>query len=109
MAAILLNQFQKKHSHLVGYTFVDDTDLIQFDSRDPDMTEEETLDQMQDCINRWEGGLKATGGAIVPQKSFVYPAIFDFDEKGQWHYRKVEDMDYQFTVPDHNDVNQVLE
>jgi hypothetical protein len=104
-----IEQISKKQSHTVGYAFVDDTDLIQFDSRHPEMTENDTLDQMQDCINRWEGGLKATGGAIVPQKSFVYPVLFDFDEKGQWHYCKVEDVDYEFTVPDHNDVEQVLE
>jgi hypothetical protein len=104
-----IEPISKKHSHIVGYAFVDDTDLIQFDARDPNMTEEATLDNMQESINRWEGGLKATGGAIVPGKSFVYPIIFDFDDKGQWHYRKVDDIDYQFTVPDHNDVIQPLE
>jgi hypothetical protein len=55
----------------VGYAFVDDTDLIQFDARAQNTSTEEVMDKMQDAINRWEGGLKATGGAIVPQKSFV--------------------------------------
>jgi hypothetical protein len=98
----------KETSHTVGYAFVDDTDLVQFDSRDPTMPEEETLDKMQDVINRWEGGLKATGGAIVPQKSFVYPIIFDFDTAGKWSYRKVEDIVYEFTVTNHNDTTQRL-
>ncbi len=65
----------KKISHSVGYAFVDDTDLVQFDARDQNMSTEEVMEKMQDSINRWEGGLKATGGAIVPQKSFVYPIL----------------------------------
>jgi hypothetical protein len=67
------------------------------------MSETEVLEKMQDAINRWEGGLKATGGAIVPQKSFVYPVIFEFDNAGHWSYKKVQDIDHQFTVKDHND------
>jgi hypothetical protein len=45
---------------------------------------------MQNAINRWEVGLKATGGAIVPQKSFVYPVIFEFDEAGHWSYKEIK-------------------
>jgi hypothetical protein len=41
------------------------------------MSEEETLDKMQESINCWEGGLKATGGSIVPQESFLYPIIYN--------------------------------
>jgi hypothetical protein len=102
--AILKNQ-----SHSVGYSFVDDTDLIQFDARDQSMREEEVLDRMQESINCWEGGLKSTGGAIVPQKSFVYPIIFEFDDTGQWHYKKVADIDYNFSVLNHDDEPQQME
>lgn len=42
----------KSLSHLVGYTFVDDTDLMQFGTRDQDMSVEEVKDRMQDAINR---------------------------------------------------------
>jgi hypothetical protein len=38
-------------SHFVGYAFVDDTDLIQFDARDSSISTEEIMDKMQDCIN----------------------------------------------------------
>jgi hypothetical protein len=82
--------------------------LIQFDARDSNISTEEIMDKMQDCINQWEGGLKATGGAIVPQKSFVYPIAFEFNDAGDWQYKKVEDIDYDFTVPDHNDNIQNL-
>lgn len=61
------------HSHWVGYAFFDDTNLTQYDSaRDQTMTVNETMQKMQDMINsRWEGSLKVTGGAIVPDKSFL--------------------------------------
>jgi hypothetical protein len=107
--AFFIEPISKKSSHLVGYAFVNDTDLVQFDLRDPQETEDEMLDKMQDAISRWEGGLKATGSVIVPQKSFVYPVIFDFDAAGIWHYRKAEDIDYQFTVPDCDNNIQHLE
>jgi hypothetical protein len=75
MVPSLWNQSKKKQSHIVGYAFVGDTDLVQFDSRDPKISVEETLDKMQDSINCWEGGLKATGGAIVPQKVLYIPSF----------------------------------
>jgi hypothetical protein len=96
-------------SHSVGYAFVDDTDLIQFDSRDRTMSVDETMQKMQETIDRWEGGLKATGGAIVPGKSFVYPIVFEFDAQGRWSYQKTDDIDFNFTVCDHNDERQPLD
>jgi hypothetical protein len=95
-------------SHSVGYSFVDDTDLLQYDSRDENATIDETMEKMQSTIDRWEGGLKATGGTIVPDKSFVYPIAFDFDEQGRWAYKKTDDIDYEFTVCDHDDNCHVL-
>jgi hypothetical protein len=95
-------------SHLVGYSFVDDTDLLQYDSRDPTTTPAETMEKMQSAIDRWEGGLKATGGAIVPEKSFVYPIVFQFDDQGKWHYQGTNETDYEFTVKDQNDIRQPL-
>ena len=92
----------KKLHHLVGYAFVDDTDLIQVDLRDHSIGTEEVMEQMQNGINRWEGGLKATGGAIVPNKSWVYPIDFKFDRNGKWQYKKVDEIDFHFTVKDHN-------
>jgi hypothetical protein len=72
------------------------------------MSVEEVMDRMQHSINRWEGGLKATGGAIVPQKSFVYPVVFDFEPSGEWKYRKNTDIDYNFTIANHTNTIQLL-
>jgi hypothetical protein len=104
-----IEPISKTLSHFVGYAFVDNTDLIQFDARDQNMSTEEVMDKMQDAINRWEGGLKATGGAIVPQKSFVYPIAFDFNDAGDWRYKSTEEIDFDFTVPDHEDNIQPLD
>ena len=64
---------------------------------------------MQQTINRWEGGLKATGGAIVPHKSWVYPISFKFDETGLWEYKTVDEIGHKFHVKDHNETETLLE
>lgn len=103
-----IEPISKNISHIVGYSFVDDTDLLQFDARDPNMTGDEVMQNMQSSIDRWEGGLKATGGAIVPEKSFVYPIVFDFDDQGKWSYQSKDDVDFEFTVCDQNDERKPL-
>jgi hypothetical protein len=103
-----ISPISKKTSQIVGYSFVDDTDLLQYDARDPKMTVDETMDNMQSAIDRWEGGLKTTGGAIVPEKSFVYPIAFEFDAQGKWSYQTNDTVDYVFTVCDHNDERKPL-
>lgn len=54
-------------------------------------------------INRWEAGLKITGGAIVLEKSWVYLIQFQFEDNGKWSYINKEDVDYNFTVKNHRD------
>ena len=45
---------------------------------------------MQDSLTAWEGGLRATGGAIVPEKSHWY--LIDFVWKdGYWKYASLEE------------------
>jgi hypothetical protein len=61
---------------LVGFAFVDDTDLI---TSGPQMTLEEVLTRIQHSLTAWEGGIRATGGAIEPLKSHWY--VVDFDWK----------------------------
>jgi len=38
----------------------------------------------------------------------VYPIYFNFDEKGDWSYAQPEEIDFEFTVKDHNDEEQPL-
>jgi hypothetical protein len=64
---------------------VDDTDLIQ-SAVDPNDTEEMVVEKMQRALDTWEGALRATGGAIVPEKSFWYLIGFQWTE-GKWKYK----------------------
>ena len=99
----------KQVSHLVGYSYVDDTDLLQFDMRDYSITIGQTMEKMQDTINCWEGGLKMSGGAIVPHKSFVYPIGFSFDAQGKPLYLDEDEIESSFTVIDEKGDNQPLQ
>ena len=68
----------------VGYSFVDDTDLIQSASN-PNDSSTTVAKNMQRALDTWEGALRATGGAIVPDKSFWYLIGFQWLE-GKWQY-----------------------
>ena len=59
----------------VGYAFVDDTDLGST-SPDRNATGEMVADMLQSAVTDWEGGIRATGGAIVPKKTHWY--LVDF-------------------------------
>ena len=88
--AFITSPLSEENSHIVGYAFVDDTDLVTMDMRDINMEVEEIMSNMQDSIDCWEGGLRTIGGAIVPEKSWVYPVDFKFDGSGRWTYKTIE-------------------
>jgi len=58
---------------LVGFAFVDDTDLC---VSGPHINERNVREAMQQSVDKWEGLLRATGGALVPMKCFWY--LIDF-------------------------------
>ena len=95
----IMTAISKNPSTIVAFAFVDDTDLIQGEIGNPNITAEEVMYDMQQAILRWEGGLKATGGALVPEKSFVYPIDFKFNTAGNVSYKSVEEINVQFEVP----------
>ena len=106
--AHILSAISQEPASIIAFAFVDDTDLPCMDFRNDAIRADEVMVQMQDAIDRWEGGLKTTGGAIAPEKSWVYPIDFSFAEDGTWYYRSPEDIGWDFTVKDHNDVRQPL-
>jgi hypothetical protein len=68
----------------VGYAFVDDTDKV-VTSPSPTATYKDVLELLQKAADTWEGGIRATGGAIGPEKSHFY--LLDFVWKdGNFHY-----------------------
>ena len=83
----------------VGCSFVDDTDLLQ---TSPSLHESVRNFQhkMQQAIDAWSTGLRATGGALVPSKSWIYPIEFSFDAKGEPSYTPINQLGLQFTVHD---------
>jgi len=78
-AAISSDQIQ-----FVGYSFVDDMDLIQTGSTIKS-TAGDTLPLMQATLDLWNSGLSATGGALVPEKSFWYSIDFKWSSS-HWSY-----------------------
>ena len=81
---------------------------LHFRMDDFNITDDEIFTDMQESIDRWEEGLKMTGGAIVPNKSWVYPIAFDFLDDGLWRYKSMEENDFQFSVKDHRGIRQIL-
>jgi hypothetical protein len=51
----------------VCYAFVDNTDLVHTRPGD-DVEGVELIPEMQEVVDHWEGGLRATGGALVPSR-----------------------------------------
>jgi hypothetical protein len=61
---------------------------------------------MQEVVDHWEGGLRATGGAIVPSKSYWY--LLDYKWTGhKWKYRKKADMSGKIDIRSINGQSQV--
>jgi hypothetical protein len=63
-------QIEGKELYFVGYNFIDDTDIIQ--SGQPGEPFQLLATHTQAAMDTWEGGLRATGGALEPEKSFWY-------------------------------------
>ena len=68
----------------VGYAFVDDKDTVQTGFQGDSIAE--VIRKMQDAIDHWEGGIRVTGGALVPVKSHWYLVDFKWYRDGTWGY-----------------------
>ena len=97
----LHSPLSKEHTRFVGCSFVDDTDLLQTGSS-PNTPLYTTQHKMQQAIDAWSNGLRVTGGALVPHKSWIYPIQFSFDAKGQPHYCPIDQLHLDFTIADSN-------
>jgi hypothetical protein len=65
-----------KYLHFVGNSLIDDTDLIQSGKSGEEM--EVLACHMQSVMGTWEGGLRATGGALEPEKPLWYIISFQW-------------------------------
>jgi hypothetical protein len=94
----LLSAMTKTLITMACYAFVDDTDVIQ-SACDVNQKGEAVVPLMQEAVDRWEGGLRATGGALVPSKSHWH--LIDFKWTGKmWKYRKTDEMAGELSILD---------
>ena len=70
------NAMSQDQLSFVCHAFVDDTDLVH--ASDQDIVLDGLVDEMQSVVDTWEGGLRASGGALVPDKSYWYLIHFTF-------------------------------
>jgi hypothetical protein len=87
-----------KQLHFVGYSFVDDTDIIQ--SGQPGEPFQVLARHIQAAMDTRECGLWATGGALEPEKSCWYLIRFCW-KNGQWAYVSNEDTPASISVRNH--------
>ena len=78
--------------------FVDDADLVEI-VRSTVETVQEVAGLMQGSLMAWEGGLRATGVAIVPEKTQRYLIDFVWTD-GQWKYASMEETEAGLVVRD---------
>jgi hypothetical protein len=89
------------------FAFVDDTDVIH--SR-PKTTGEQIGHDMQAVMDTWEGGIRATGGALEPSKSHWY--LIDFKwipQRLQWSYRQKHELPGTLFVRNPNGDRELLD
>ena len=80
----------------VGYAFVDDADLV-VTAEGANDDYEAVAQQMQKAMDEWEGGIRATGGAVEPSKTHWY--LIDFRwTNGDWRYATPEETPAFLTV-----------
>ena len=90
----------------VGYAFVDDTDLVTIPAAHA--SSHEVAQKMQDMLDLWEGGIRATGGAIVPEKSHWYLVNFKW-KNDVWRYATTDETPAELYVRDSNGQRKKLE
>ena len=90
---------------VLGYSFVDDTDLVVGGNCDES---DDIAAVLQRALDLWQTGIEATGGALVPEKSFWSEISFRWDEKGQWSYNDDNDENNEILMKDMNNEEKVL-
>ena len=72
-------------TQVVVYVFVDDCDMCET-APDWECPSNQLLASMQASLDLWEGGLQATGGALVPDNSHWYFVLFRWNRQGEFCY-----------------------
>jgi hypothetical protein len=80
----------------VCYAFVDDTDVLHT-AKDVNIPSSIVLTETQVVVDHWEGGLQATGGALVPSKSYWYLINFVW-KTDHWTYTTIAEVPGDITI-----------
>jgi hypothetical protein len=92
---------------IAGLSYVDNADLTQ--STTPTATTaEEVLEKIQEGLNTWECLIRASGGALSNDKSYWWYIDFTFDNKGDWRYKKMEELEGELTAIDIDGTRKAL-
>ena len=90
----------------VGYAYVDDTDQIETQKfADDDVYT--VIDRMQKAVDLWEKGIRATGGAIRPEKCHWYAVDFKWNGSN-WSYKSTDELPAQLTVKNSEGTRQQI-
>jgi len=82
--ALIQGAISLQQQRITSFAFVDDTDLC---VTHPSNNVEQVARHMQQAVTNWEGLLRATGRALVPDKCFWYLIAFEY-KNHKWHYLK---------------------
>jgi hypothetical protein len=92
----ILCPLSSEYFRFVGYAFVNNTDIIHSAlNENPDLART----QLQAAIDTWEMSLKATCGAIIPEKTVWWLVCFNWSGS-DWSYARIQDQPGEFYVSD---------
>jgi hypothetical protein len=96
-AARIISAMSRSVMEVVGFLFVDDTDLMTV-AKDKSESPTQVTSRMQAAVNAWHGGLRASGGALKPDKCSWCLVSF-FWERGTWSYASTASQPGTLTIP----------
>jgi hypothetical protein len=73
----------------------------------PEKAPSRTVEGLQQAVDTWEGGLKVTGGALGPEKSYWYLVSFKW-YGGRWIYAPAADTPSILYMNDINEVRKAV-
>jgi hypothetical protein len=84
----------------VCYTFIDNSDVVH-SYLDFNISDDiaNLVAEMQQAVDTWEGGLQASGGALVPTKNSWFLIHFVF-ERNCWRYACINETPGNITIRD---------
>jgi hypothetical protein len=83
--------------YTMGFAFVDDIDL--FHTGQDLQTGKDLIPEMQQAVNWWEKGITATGGSLVPQKSYWGLLDHKWDPlTAKWSLRSIDETPGEITI-----------